>query len=706
MSGEPRDDRPSAPTEEGGAPGTQAESEEKVASGASPLGSPSVPRPATLRPLRPSTPSTPPSPMKRHGTMQGGTSGPSASTSTRPTPVSVPPPKGGSIPPPPQLPSLDGVSEEAPDEEGWSDAPSAKPVVSSPLPAPPAPPRASSPGEAPRHKSRRTVKIPDDEVPPPVGEVATFSSSSTSTDLPSPEEKASTPPDGPSTEPSASADEEVIQPMRIIAVAGSDEPVEGSTPPPAEEATASPSDEEAVASPSDEEAAASPSDEEAAAAAAPEPEAPQPVELAPSSSGATPPPLPKRTGSSGEHAAVVPPPLPKRSSGEHAAVAPPPPPPVEASSEVVELVDADDAIDEALAEEVEDEPPTKPSPPIEVRPEDEETLDEALDESVEEIEPDRISDLDLGETEATEPAAAQPKKPPPPPPPKRPPMATVPEPAAAAAQAASQAEREKPPPPPPPSLDPSRRRQKPWWEDLFSDDFIRTLDRLEPPFVQKECDFIEDRLGLEKGAVILDLGCGFGLQAVELASRGYSVVGYDLSLAMLAHAADEAQERAQKLNFLHGDMREMAFEDTFDGVYSWSTSFGYFDDEKNQNILTRIHRALRKGGMLLLDIINRDYIAPRQPSLVWFEGDGCVCMDEMNVDFFTSRLKVKRTVMFDDGRSRELDYSIRLYTLHELGKMLHDSGFKVLEVTGHPAHPGVFFGSESPRVIVLAERDG
>jgi SAM-dependent methyltransferase len=151
-------------------------------------------------------------------------------------------------------------------------------------------------------------------------------------------------------------------------------------------------------------------------------------------------------------------------------------------------------------------------------------------------------------------------------------------------------------------------------------------------------------------------------------------------------------------------MREMAFEDTFDGVYCWQTSFGYFDDEKNVNVLQRIHRALRKGGMLLLDVINHDYVAPRQPSLVWFEGDGCVCMDEMAVDFFTSRLRVKRTVMFEDGRAREVDYNIRLYALHELGKMLHECGFKVIEVTGHPAHPGVFFGSESPRVIVLAER--
>ncbi|MFT3773756.1 MAG: methyltransferase domain-containing protein [Minicystis sp.] len=230
------------------------------------------------------------------------------------------------------------------------------------------------------------------------------------------------------------------------------------------------------------------------------------------------------------------------------------------------------------------------------------------------------------------------------------------------------------------------------------------MEKVEPKIIRKECDFIEDRLGLEKGAVMLDLACGAGAHAVELASRGYNVVGYDLSLAMLAQAQDEALDRGQKINFLHGDMREMAFEEAFDGIYCWNTSFGYFDDEKNLNVLSRIRRGLRQGGLCLLDVANRDYICPRQPSLVWFEGDGCVCMDEMHVDFFSSRLRVKRTVMFEDGRARECDYAIRLYGLHELGKMLHETGFKVVEVTGHPAHPGVFFGSESPRIIILAER--
>jgi SAM-dependent methyltransferase len=250
----------------------------------------------------------------------------------------------------------------------------------------------------------------------------------------------------------------------------------------------------------------------------------------------------------------------------------------------------------------------------------------------------------------------------------------------------------------------SMKRVRYWWDELFGDDFLRTMDRPTDAQIKTEVNFIEESLGVQKGGVVLDLACGPGRHAVEMAARGYNVVGYDLSLAMLARAADEAHDRKQKLNFLHGDMRDMGFEEMFDGIYCWSTSFGYFDDEKNQLVAQRIHRALRSGGMLLLDLANRDFVAQRQPSLVWFEGDGCVCMDEMRVDFITSRLKVKRMVILDDGRTREMDYSIRLYTLHELGRMLHDVGFKVTDVSGHPATPGVFMGADSPRLIVCAER--
>ncbi|MCL2778524.1 MAG: methyltransferase domain-containing protein [Polyangiaceae bacterium] len=259
-------------------------------------------------------------------------------------------------------------------------------------------------------------------------------------------------------------------------------------------------------------------------------------------------------------------------------------------------------------------------------------------------------------------------------------------------------------PPPMNEATASRKKSRPWWEELFNDDFIRTMAMITDRDIAREVDFIEESLGCETGATILDLACGTGRHSIELAARGYKVVGFDLSLAMLARASDEAQERKQKINFVQGDMRDMAFDETFDGIFAWNTSFGYFDDEKNNAVIAKVHKALKKGGQFLLDVINRDFVVRQAPSIAWFEGDGCICMDEMAVDFITSRLKVKRTLMLDTGRAKVTEYTIRVYALNELGKMLNDNGFRVAEVSGRMSTPGVFFGCESPRTLILAEK--
>lgn len=252
--------------------------------------------------------------------------------------------------------------------------------------------------------------------------------------------------------------------------------------------------------------------------------------------------------------------------------------------------------------------------------------------------------------------------------------------------------------------DAKKKRKKSWWEEFFNDDFLRTVRPPSQEQVARQCDFLEKSLGLLRGAMILDIGCGLGLQAIELASRGYNVVGLDLSLPMLSRAADEAQDRGMKINFLHSDMKDMAFEGSFDAVLCLGTTFGYFDDESNRQVLERFRRALKPHGVLMVDSVNRDFVVQGQPNLVWFEGDGCVCMEETQFNFITSRLHVKRTMILEDREQRESEYSVRLYPLHELGQLMHNMGFRVTQVSGMEATPGVYFGAASPRLILLAER--
>ncbi len=360
---------------------------------------------------------------------------------------------------------------------------------------------------------------------------------------------------------------------------------------------------------------------------------------------------------------------------------PPPPPPPPPAAEAAPAADAEELSDDDFAPPSQegDEEGEISFPKDEVAEEAPVAGEELTDEDI--AVPERESEPEIAvDVEEEKPAAP----PPPPPPPRREP----PKPPSVAE--AKEAQRTK--------------QRKAWWEELFGEDFARANSKLKSPQIVQEADFIEESLGVAKGGVLLDLACGGGQHAVELAQRGYGVVGYDLSLYQLAVAADVAQEYGQKLNLLQGDMREMAFEEMFDGIYCWNTSFGYFEEEKNAAVAQRIFRALRPGGMFLLDVANRDFVVANQPAQTWFEGDACVCMDDMAVDFITSRLKVKRSLILDDGRTMECSYSIRLYSLHELGKILHDAGFRVTEASGHPSTPGVFFGASSPRILILAQR--
>jgi SAM-dependent methyltransferase len=248
------------------------------------------------------------------------------------------------------------------------------------------------------------------------------------------------------------------------------------------------------------------------------------------------------------------------------------------------------------------------------------------------------------------------------------------------------------------------RRSKAWYEEVFDENYLRTLPFMTAEQTLREVDFIEAGLVAPKGAQILDIGCGYGRHAIELVQRGLAVTGLDLSLPLLIRAADEAQKRALSVNFVHSDMRGLAFDREFDGAYCMLTSFGYFDEESNLKVAEGIARALKPGGRFLLDVVNRDYIVGDLPARIWWEGDGCVVLEEVEFNFNTSRILTHRSVVFEDGRQLDQEISVRAYSLHELGKLLRQSGFRVIDVSGSIYTPGRLFGAASRNLIVLAER--
>ena len=251
---------------------------------------------------------------------------------------------------------------------------------------------------------------------------------------------------------------------------------------------------------------------------------------------------------------------------------------------------------------------------------------------------------------------------------------------------------------------PLKKRLKPWFEEVFDEDYLRTLPFMTAQQTLRETAFMKEALSPPVAGEVLDIACGYGRHAIEFGQRGFRVTGLDLSLPLLIRAADEAQRRALSVNFVHADMREMTYYGQFDAAYCVLTSFGYFDEETNLHVASSICRALKPGGRFLVDTINRDYIVSDLPSRVWWEGDGCVVLEEVDFDFHTSRVLIRRSIVFGDGRQVENEISIRAYSLHEMGRVLRRAGFQVLEVSGSLANKEPFLGAASRHVVLVCER--
>lgn len=75
------------------------------------------------------------------------------------------------------------------------------------------------------------------------------------------------------------------------------------------------------------------------------------------------------------------------------------------------------------------------------------------------------------------------------------------------------------------------------WEEFFDAHAPVYEDNIFTKNTLPEMDLLIEELSLPPGGSILDVGCGTGRHSIELARRGYSVTGLDLSPEMLARPA-------------------------------------------------------------------------------------------------------------------------------------------------------------------------
>ncbi|MFB6146860.1 MAG: class I SAM-dependent methyltransferase [Halobacteriaceae archaeon] len=226
-----------------------------------------------------------------------------------------------------------------------------------------------------------------------------------------------------------------------------------------------------------------------------------------------------------------------------------------------------------------------------------------------------------------------------------------------------------------------------------------------PAAIEKAPEQVDDLLSLvdvDAGADVLDVPCGVGRHAVELADRGFAVTGVDATAPYLETARARAEDAGVDVEFVEADMREFRRPSSCDLAISLYTSFGYFEDRADdERVLENVAASLRPGGTLLLSLTSKEVLADDFEERTWHDHDDGYVLEERQVTDGWNWVE-NRWIVVEDGEVEEFEVSHRLYSGFELAAALEDAGFATVTLYG--SLDGDDYDQDADQLVAVAER--
>ena len=199
----------------------------------------------------------------------------------------------------------------------------------------------------------------------------------------------------------------------------------------------------------------------------------------------------------------------------------------------------------------------------------------------------------------------------------------------------------------------------------------------------RQVNFIINHLKLKGNERILDLACGFGRHSLSFASKGFDVVGVDLTKEYIEDAKKTAEEKGLPVTFLLSDLRDVKFKNEFDVVLNLADgAIGYLEnDTENLKIFDVISNTLKPGGKHFMDICNAEHAEHCFPKSAWETGKTSIALSTFEWD---SKKRIMLYGGFDipygePTRKPEIIYGFptRLYSLEEIKTILAERNMAV-----------------------------
>ncbi|MEW5986255.1 MAG: class I SAM-dependent methyltransferase [Chloroflexota bacterium] len=261
----------------------------------------------------------------------------------------------------------------------------------------------------------------------------------------------------------------------------------------------------------------------------------------------------------------------------------------------------------------------------------------------------------------------------------------------------------------------------PWDDPAFSERMLREhLDESHGAASRVaaeralQLDWLWEKLALRPGARLLDVTCGPGLYAVELARRGVQVTGVDFSPAAIRYARQLAvdQDVAGRCLFAEQDVRQMAYAGAdFDAALLLYGQLAVFPRQEARELLAQVAQALRPGGRLCLELLHQDKV-DKKDSAWWFTDDTGLWGDapflHLGERFWLASedLSIERyfILSLDSGQLSAIHLCDQTYSVAAMTALLKAAGFG--RVTVYENWDGLPLYDAGEWAVYVAEREG
>jgi SAM-dependent methyltransferase len=244
-----------------------------------------------------------------------------------------------------------------------------------------------------------------------------------------------------------------------------------------------------------------------------------------------------------------------------------------------------------------------------------------------------------------------------------------------------------------------------WYERFFEGvtlEMWRRAGTLQP--TAQEADFVARSLSVGHGARILDVPCGLGRHAIEMAKRGFSVTGIDLSREAIEDARRNGAAAGVEVDWRVADMRDLPWHGELDGAFCLGNSFGYLDPSATRDFLRSLSRSLKAGARFALDYgLAAECILPRMREREWCQVGDIHFLEENR--YHVAESCVETTYTFIQNGRTEVKTGLQwVWTVREVRAMLADAGLDVEGLFKSPA--GEPFEVGAPILLLVARKTG